>query len=63
MTLEAEVSLVISQPVTTRLTQAALILVVVIKDGDEAVSVMRSLCNNVGGLARVVAGPISAPQA
>ncbi len=43
-----------SQAVTARLTQAALFLVVVMNDGDDAAVAVRSLCGDVAGLVRAI---------
>lgn len=47
-------SVVTSQPVTARLTQAALFLVVVMNPGGEAEDAVRSLCGDIAGIARAI---------
>lgn len=45
---------VVSQPVTARLTQAAIFLVVTINDGPESEAAVRATCNNLSGLLRAI---------
>lgn len=45
---------VTSQPVTARLTQAALFLVVVMNPGEDAVKAVRALCADISGLTRAI---------
>lgn len=45
---------VLSQPVTARLTQSALFLVVVMNPEDDATAAVRSLCGDIAGLVRAI---------